>query len=520
MKNARKSLILLLLTGVLLASCAGQPPAESTPDLSASLTAGVGTIVAYFFETQTALAPTATVTPSITPLPLATNSPMALPTLASGGIASATQILLFPSVTPTGTIFTPTTTPGSAAYGCNNLLFIRDVETPNGTVIEPGERFTRTWKVSNNGTCDWLFGYKLVPVSGANLAQDAVSVNNAPVKPGEWREFSKSVVAPDDAGTYIQYWQLSDGAEQGQIWAIIIITFLMAIPLTTLGVGFNALFAEAVPVEYRAHVAGIRNVTLSIMFMLSSLGSGYILQNVDFPLGYQIVFAIGAIGAAMSSVHLYFIRPLQTDAPPAAPLQPPITLRPYARDLATSLRLDIWNTRFRNVLLALFAFHLTQYLAIPLFPLYNVRVLKLTDDHIGIGTALFYLTVLLGSTQLQNFTHRMGNKKLIALSVCAMALYPLLMAFSTQVWHFYGLSLIGGLTFAMVSGSYANYMLEYIPAHDRPPHLAWYNVVLNIAVLVGSLGGSAVADVVGLSTALLIFAALRFLAGLLILKWG
>lgn len=310
------------------------------------------------------------------------------------------------------------------------------------------------------------------------------------------------------------------GTEQGQIWAIIIITFLMAIPLTTLGVGFNALFAEAVPVEYRAHVAGIRNVTLSIMFMLSSLVSGYILQNLAFPLGYQIVFGIGAIGAAMSSVHLYFIRPLQTDAPPAAPQQPPITLRPYARNLATSLRLDIWNTRFRNVLLALFAFHLTQYLAIPLFPLYNVRVLQLTDDHIGIGTALFYLTVLLGSTQLQNFTHRMGNKKLIGFSVCAMALYPLLMAFSTQVWHFYGLSLIGGLTFAMVSGSYANYMLEYIPAHDRPPHLAWYNVVLNIAVLIGSLGGSAVADMAGLSMALLIFAALRFLAGLLILKWG
>ncbi|HLE91090.1 MAG TPA: hypothetical protein VI753_08075, partial [Anaerolineales bacterium] len=51
--------------------------------------------------------------------------------------------------------------------------------------------------------------------------------------------------------------------EQGQIWAIIAITFLMAIPLTPLGVGFNALFAEAVPSDYRAHVAGIRNVVLS-----------------------------------------------------------------------------------------------------------------------------------------------------------------------------------------------------------------------------------------------------------------
>jgi MFS family permease len=307
---------------------------------------------------------------------------------------------------------------------------------------------------------------------------------------------------------------------QEQIWAIIGITFLMAIPLTTLGVGFNALFAEAVPVEYRAHVAGIRNVTLSITYMLTSLISGYILRSVEFPLGYQIVFAIGTIGAAMSSYHLYFVRPFKTELAPPAPMPPPLTLRPYARTLATSLRLDIWNTPFRNVLLALFAFHLTQYLPIPLFPLYNVRVLDLKDDHIGIGTALFYLTVLLGSTQLRRVAHNIGNKKLTGWSVAAMSVYPLLLAFSSTVWHYYGISLIGGLTFAMVSGSYANYMLDHIPAHDRPPHLAWYNIILNTAVLVGSLLGSSVGDRIGLSSALLIFAVLRFLAGLFILKWG
>jgi MFS family permease len=311
-------------------------------------------------------------------------------------------------------------------------------------------------------------------------------------------------------------------SKEGQIWAIIAITFLMAIPVTTIGVGFNALFAEAVPIEYRAHVAGIRNIMLAITYMITSLMSGYILEKVTFPLGYQIVFGIGLLGAAMSSFHLYFVRPIEEFPPalPSKPVAPPVTLRPYARDLATTLRLDIWTTHFRNVLLALFAFHLTQYLAIPLFPLYNVHVLKLTDEHIGIGTALYYLTVLLGSMQLSNIAHRIGNKKLTGWSVASMSLYPLMLAFSTNVWHYYGLSLVGGVTFAMVSGSYANYMLEHIPAHDRPPHLAWYNIILNSAILIGSLIGPLISDVVGLVSALLIFAALRFLAGLTILKWG
>jgi MFS family permease len=304
------------------------------------------------------------------------------------------------------------------------------------------------------------------------------------------------------------------------VWAIIVLTFLMAIPLTPLSVGINALIAEAVPVEYRAHVAGIRNVMLSISFMASSLVSGYILENTPFELGYQIVFGIGAVGAAMSSVHLYFVRPHQTDVSPPAGQPAPVFLRPYARSLATALRLDVWRTSFRKVLIVLFGFHLAQFLAIPIFPLYNVRALQLSDDHLGIGTALFYLTVLLASTRLRRIAQRLGNQKLIGWSAASLGAYPLLLAFSTQVWHFYAVSLIGGLSFAMVSGSYANYMLEYIPAHDRPSHLAWYSVVLNLAILIGSLSGPLFADRMGLSAALVLFAVLRFLSGLAILKWG
>jgi hypothetical protein len=63
-------------------------------------------------------------------------------------------------------------------------------------------------------------------------------------------------------------------------------------------------------------------------------------------------------------------------------------------------------------------------------------------------------------------------------------------------------------------------MLEHIPANDRPPHLAWYNIALNIAVLIGSLGGPAIADQIGLFNALILFSIMRFLAGIAILKWG
>jgi hypothetical protein len=68
--------------------------------------------------------------------------------------------------TPTGTLPTATVNSDALAVGCNNLAFIRDVSIPAGTVIGKGQEFTKTWKVQNTGTCDWMYQYTLVLVGG------------------------------------------------------------------------------------------------------------------------------------------------------------------------------------------------------------------------------------------------------------------------------------------------------------------------------------------------------------------
>jgi MFS family permease len=310
---------------------------------------------------------------------------------------------------------------------------------------------------------------------------------------------------------------------QAQVWALIVIALLMAIPLTPLSVGFNALFAASVPPQWRAHVAGVRNVAFALAYILSALSSGYLLEHLPFPTGYQIVFGIGFIGAAMSSLQLYFIKPLQATAGITPPTPEPILIKQALsprRQLQTAIRFDIWKTPFRSTLLVFLAFHLAQYMAMPLFPLYQVRQLNLTDDQIGIGTALFYLTVLLGSTRLNQVVRDFGQRRVTGLSVAGLSIYPLLLALSRNPIEFYWTSFLGGLNFALLTGAYANYLLEEIPIHDRPAHLAWYNVILNASILIGSLSGPLLSQKVGLGSALIVIAILRFLSGLAILKWG
>ncbi len=329
---------------------------------------------------------------------------------------------------------------------------------------------------------------------------------------------------------------------QGQIWALIGLTLLMSVPGSALAVGFNALFAGAVPLAWRGHVAGVRNALLAAVYIGVSLLSGWLLDTLPFPLGYQVVFGLGFLGGVMSTVHLWFVRPL-TEEPHQARharqrrrnLTGPGLFRTWGDSLrqavglrfltgATNwrnlLQLSVLNGRYGQIITALFFFHLTQYLAIPLFPLYWVNELHLSDQQIGLGTALFYTSVLIGSTQLARLTDRFGNYRLLVAGAFVMSMYPALTAVTRTLPLYLVTSVVGGTAWSLVGGVIANYLLENIPEDSRPPHLAWYNLALNAAILLGSLGGPAISAQLGLVTTLSLIAAARFLAAVTILYKG
>jgi MFS family permease len=326
---------------------------------------------------------------------------------------------------------------------------------------------------------------------------------------------------------------------QPQIWALVVMTLLMSVPGTALAVGFNALFADTVPPEWRGHVAGVRNALLAIVFIVVSLLCGYILDAVAFPLGYQVVFALGFVGATMSTVHLWFLatrardparrrvgRALGDLAWPgtvrllADAIRPAVALRFLVRPRLQLRAPDLLRGPFGRLLAILFAFYLSLYLAIPLFPLHWVEHLHLSDQEIGLGTAVFYVNVFLGSIRLERLVRRFGNQRVTAIGAVFMSSYPAFMALAHGLGLFLAGSATGGLGWSLVGGALTNHLLEKIPADQRPTHLAWYNLILNAALLLGSLLGPALASTLGLPQALAVSAVLRLLTAVGILLWA
>ncbi len=314
---------------------------------------------------------------------------------------------------------------------------------------------------------------------------------------------------------------------RAQIGALILITLSMNVPGTALAVGFNALFAASVPPEWRSHVAGIRNSILAAVTIVTSLGCGQLLDRLPFPVGYQVVFGIGCLGAAMSTVHLWFVRPQEEPAPSRTRrrlrervhlarhrLRHVPGLRGLLRPEGRRLSLKILRGPFGRLLVLLFAFHLTHHLPSALFPIQMVETLRLTDAQISLGSALFQVAVFFGSLQLDTLSQRIGHRRVAGLGALLLSAYPILLGSARGPALFLVASAVGGTAWSLVGGALVNFLLEEIPAEKRPSYLSWYHLVFNAAIMLGSLLGPLGARWLGLVPALFVCAGLRILTAL------
>jgi len=84
-----------------------------------------------------------------------------------------------------------------------------DVNIQDGTVLSPGQDFTKTWLIRNTGNCTWGEGYNLIFSYGDIMSGEAIPFTTA-ILPGEEVEVSVNFIAPAEIGTYISFWTLQN----------------------------------------------------------------------------------------------------------------------------------------------------------------------------------------------------------------------------------------------------------------------------------------------------------------------
>lgn len=116
----------------------------------------------------------------------------------------------------TSTLAVPTTsvvnTSPPPTQTCDVAQFIDDVTIPDGTVLDPNETFTKTWRLRNAGTCTWTPSYAVVFSSGESMNGPVNQALAGNVNPGQTVDISVELTAPGVAGNYRGYWKLRNAA--------------------------------------------------------------------------------------------------------------------------------------------------------------------------------------------------------------------------------------------------------------------------------------------------------------------
>ncbi len=173
-------------------------------------------------QTRQALPPQASATPAVTSTPTFTATPQATPT---------------PRFSPTPSL-TPTIT--NTPLPCH-LGYLAGETVPDGTKMEPGQAFTKTWRLLNGGRCTWTQQYKVVFVSGNRMGGPETVTMPLEVPPGRIVDISIAFIAPEEPGVYRADFMLQDeeghrfgmGPEEGPFWVQIEVVGPTAAPTAT-----------------------------------------------------------------------------------------------------------------------------------------------------------------------------------------------------------------------------------------------------------------------------------------------
>jgi MFS family permease len=291
--------------------------------------------------------------------------------------------------------------------------------------------------------------------------------------------------------------------------AIVVLVALLTIPGAVANVAFTTMFGKAVSPDKRAHVVAIRNVWIGITSTLTAFFGGKFLDQILFPLNYQILFGVAFVASLVSQYYLTRIR-LPVDASAIAP-----RARAAPRGVRAFIAMLRGNRRYTQFTFASFIFHWGLFLPVPLYSIYWVRVLQASDGWIGLFSMVGSATTIVFYPLWGRLSTRYGNHRVNIAVTAGLALYPLVTALSPSVEWILFVSFLGGIFSSGFALAFFNTLLETSPEQNRASFVAVYNILINIAAFIAPLLGTSLTAVFGIHAILLLGAMMRALGALL-----
>jgi hypothetical protein len=286
--------------------------------------------------------------------------------------------------------------------------------------------------------------------------------------------------------------------------AIIGIWALATLPQTIVSVAFAVVMGQVAGPDGRMALMSRRWSILGLTNALTVLLVGQLLKLFEFPLNYQVVFLGSAVGALISVVFSSSIRlPPNTNPPPARSL--PATVRGYGITLRT-------NRRFVNFTTAQFVYRTGLALAVPLLPIYWVRVVGATDQAVSLINSTQTLAMMASYFLWTRVSQRRGQRLVLLVTTLGLSFYPALVSQTHSVALLVVWAGLAGLFTGGVDLIFFDILLGTCPGREQASYVGMYQTTVFMATFVGPLIGTALTDAASIGFALVAATLIR-LAG-------
>ncbi len=298
------------------------------------------------------------------------------------------------------------------------------------------------------------------------------------------------------------------------IATILVIWAAATLPQTALAVCFSVVMNAVAGPAHRYDLMSRRWSILGITTALTATIAGVILNRLNFPGNYQLVFVGLSIGGLISYYFSSHIRLPDVEPPPE---QPGLSAVQRGKNFYNLVR-DYPD--FIQFSAKRFVFQFATLLATPIFPLYYVRVVKANDAWIGLISTAQTAILVIGYFLWTRQYRRRGSRYVLLWTTLAMSLYPILVASTQQVQMMVILAGLAGIFQAGIDLVFFDELMKTIPVEYGATFVSLAQSLQYLASIFAPLIGTQLSNTVGLSGVLMISGGMKLIGFLLFAFWA
>lgn len=297
------------------------------------------------------------------------------------------------------------------------------------------------------------------------------------------------------------------------VQAVLLIWAAATLPQTVVNVAFSVVMNAVAGPKRRYELMSRRWSMLGLTAAITVAAVGQILDRLNFPFNYQVVFIGLSFGGLISYYYSSHIELPDAELPaPTIGLSWLQRFKGYAA-LIRGERAFVSFTAKRFVYLS------GAMLAVPLFPLYYVREVHASDAWIGVINTAQTAVMLVGYFLWARQSRARGSRFVLLWTTLGLSLYPVLTAFTRQVEWIALYAGLAGIFQAGIDLVFFDELMKTVPPKYSATFVSLAQSTQHGVTVAAPLVGTLLADHISIGGALMLSGLLRLIAfGLF--AWG